>query len=191
MYMLKCWTENNPNCEYCGFTEDIWKHYQTILAKLAGQKYTPQQYLFLNTQNTNKNNVKLTTTIIQIILFEIWQSSNNNVYDKKLLPQHTIIYKINAKLKTIILTHYKKLKLHDTLETFHDQFCINEAVAKLQNGLLTMPLQIITLPTIYCSTKRGLAVNAKQLHRCNPCSKSTRTPLSNKKQEEILLTTKS
>ena len=61
---------NNPNCEYCGFTEDnlylfiqstrmknIWKHYQTILARLTGQKYTPQQHLFLNTPNTNKNTV--------------------------------------------------------------------------------------------------------------------------------------
>ena len=154
MYMHKCSKDKNPNCDYCGFTEDnlylfiqctliknIWKHYQTILTKLTGQNYIPQQHLFiLNTSNTNKNIVKLTTTIIKIILFEIWQSRNNNVYDKKLLPQHTIINKINAQLKTIILAHYKKHKLRDTLETFRDQFYINEAIAKLQNNSLTILL---------------------------------------------------
>ena len=47
MYMHKCSKDNNPNCDYCGHTEDnlhlfiqctriknIWKHYQTILTKL-------------------------------------------------------------------------------------------------------------------------------------------------------------
>ena len=41
------------------------------------------------------------------MLYEIWQSRNNNKHDEKLLPQQTIINKINAKLKTIILVHYK------------------------------------------------------------------------------------
>ena len=38
----------------------------------------------------------------------------------------TIVNKINAQLKTIIPAHYKKHKLNDTLDTFQDQFCINE-----------------------------------------------------------------
>ena len=54
MYMHKCSSEHNPNCEYCGLNEDniqlfincrrikkMWKHYQTILKKLTGQHYTP------------------------------------------------------------------------------------------------------------------------------------------------------
>ena len=71
-------------------------------------------------------------TIIQIILSEICQSKNNNKYDKKLLAQHTIINKINAQSKTIILAHYEKHKLNDTLEIFKDQFCINEALTKIE-----------------------------------------------------------
>ena len=99
----------------------------------------PEQYLFtLNVPNTNKYTTKLTITIIQIILFEIWQSRNNNKYDKKLLSQQTIINKINAQLKTIILVHYKKHKLQDTLDIFRDQFCINEALAKIENNSLTI-----------------------------------------------------
>ena len=75
-------------------------------------------------------------TIIQIVLSEICQSKNNNKYDKKLLAQHTIINKINAQSKTIILAHYKKHKLNDTLDIFQGQFCINGALAKLENNSL-------------------------------------------------------
>ena len=49
-----------------------------------------------------KHTTKLTLTTIQIILYEIWESRNNNKNDKKLLPQHTIITKINAQLQHII-----------------------------------------------------------------------------------------
>ena len=107
------------------------------MTKQTGQNYTPQQHIFLNIPNTNKHTIKLTITIIQNILFEIWHSRNNNEYDKKLIPQHTIINKINTHLKT---THFKEHKLNNTLQTFQDQFCINEAIAILQNNLLAILL---------------------------------------------------
>ena len=78
--------------------------------------------------------------LVKIMTIEIWQSRNNHKYDKKLLPQQTIINKINAQLKTIIRAHYKKHKLNDTLDIFQNQFCINEALAKIENNLLTTPL---------------------------------------------------
>ena len=59
---------------------------------------------------------------------------------KKLSPQQTIINKINAQLKAIILAHYKKHELHDTLDIFQDQFCIHEALAKVENNLQTILL---------------------------------------------------
>ena len=81
----------------CSRIQKIWTHYQPILTKLIGKTYTPQQHvLTLNVKNTNKDTRKLTLTIIQIILFEIRQSRNNNKYDKNLLPQHTITTKTNA-----------------------------------------------------------------------------------------------
>ena len=90
--MHKCSNDNNPNCDHCGLKEDnlhsftkcsriqkIWAHYQTILTKLIGKIYTPQQHLLtLNVTNTNKRIRKLTLTRIQIILFEIGQSRNNS-----------------------------------------------------------------------------------------------------------------
>ena len=51
---------------------------------------------------------------VKIMTVEIWQSRNNHKYDKKLLLQQTIISKINAQLKTIILAHFQKHKLNDT-----------------------------------------------------------------------------
>ena len=66
------------------------------------------------------------------MLFEIWQPKNNNKYDKSLIPQYTIINKINVQLQRIL----KKHKLNDTLHQFRNQFCINEAVAEIENNSL-------------------------------------------------------
>ena len=82
MYMHKCLNNQNPKCDYCGLNEDNIHLFINC---------TPQQYTFtLNTSNTNKFTTNLTVIVIQIILFEIWQSRNNNKYNKKLLPQQTI-----------------------------------------------------------------------------------------------------
>ena len=78
--------------------------------------------------------------LVKVMTIEIWQSRNNRKYDKKLLPQQTIINKINAQLKIIILAHYKKHKLNDTLDILQNQFSINEALAKLENNSLITPL---------------------------------------------------
>ena len=78
--------------------------------------------------------------LVKIMTIEIWQSRINHKYNKKLLPQQTIINKINAQLKTIILAHYKKHKLNDTLDIFQNQFCINEVLAKIENNLSITPL---------------------------------------------------
>ena len=95
----------------------IWTHYQTILTKLIGKSCTQQQHLLtLNVTSTNKHSRKPTLTIIQIILFEIFQSTYNNKYDQN--------------LQTIVQVHYKKNKLKNTLDQLRKQFSINEAIAK-------------------------------------------------------------
>lgn len=48
------------------------------------------------------------TTLQQSGNLEIWQSRDNYKYDHKLLPQQTIIKKINTHLNSILLVHYKK-----------------------------------------------------------------------------------
>ena len=56
------------------------------------------------------------------------------MYDQNLLPQHTLISKINAHLQTTVQVHYKKNKLKNTLDQFRKQFSINEAIAKIENN---------------------------------------------------------
>ena len=86
------WTHGRqPTQEYCTRIKKMWTHYQIILTKLTGKRYSP-----------NKYTRKLTVTIIQIILFEIWQSRNNNKYDEKILPQH----KNNKQNKCTIKNHH-------------------------------------------------------------------------------------
>ena len=114
--MHKCSNDSNSNCDHCGLTEDLFikcsimqkvcTSYQPILTKLIGKTYTLQQHLLtLNVKNTNKDTKKLTRTVIQIILFEIRQFSTTK--GKNLLPQHTIISKINAQLQNIVQPHCK------------------------------------------------------------------------------------
>ena len=62
--------------------------------------------------------------LVKIMTIEIWQSRNNHKYDKKSLPQQTMINKINAQLKTIIPVHYKKHKLNDTLDISKTNFVL-------------------------------------------------------------------
>ena len=130
-YMLKCSNDNKSNCGLtkdnlhlftkCSRIQKTWTHYQTILTKLTGKTYTPQQHLLtLNVKNTNKHIRKLTLTIIQTILFEIGQSRNKNKYEENLLPQYTLISKINALLQAIVQVHYQKNKLQNALYEFRE-----------------------------------------------------------------------
>ena len=114
-----------------------WTYYQPKITQLIGKNYNPQlEILTLSTNNLNKHTTKLILTIIQIILHEIWTSRNNYKHDNTLIPQDTIITKINAKIENIINTHYKNHKLNGTLDAFKQLFCINHAIAKIENNLL-------------------------------------------------------
>ena len=143
-YMHKCTQDINPKCNYCQniennlhhFTEcqridKIWAYYKTYLTKLTGQKNSPQQHLYTT---------KLILTIVQIIIYEIWASRNNHKYDKTLIPQDTIINKINAQIRNIIHTHYKYHKLNETLNILQELFSKKQAIVKLENNLLVMQL---------------------------------------------------
>lgn len=52
---------------------------------------------------------------------------------------NTIIAKINA--QHIIQTHYKDCKLNNTANRFKEIFCINEALAKVENNSLKIFLE--------------------------------------------------
>ena len=86
---------------------------------------------------------KLMLTLIQLMIYEIWESRNNYKYEKINLIQKTIINKINSKIRIILNVHFKIHQINDTLQQFEKTFCMNNALAKLQNTkliILTKPM---------------------------------------------------
>ena len=117
----------------CHRIQNIGKHFQPTYQKLIKKQHTPDQpILTLSSNNTNSKCKKLTLTLTQIIIYEIWQSRNNLKYDKTQLTQQTIINKIIAQLTTILNAHYKFHRLNDMLNQFQELFCINNAIVRQQ-----------------------------------------------------------
>ena len=104
------------------------------------RNYTPHQHIFTLIANTNSKIKKLTLTLTQIIMYEIWTTRNNLKYDKVHITQNTIIAKIITHLHNIITTHYKIHKLNGTLLKFQQNFCINNAIATIRNNKLQIAL---------------------------------------------------
>ena len=91
--------------------QNIWKHYQLILDKLSKSPGTTEQgILTLSINNVNIKIKKLILTLMQLIIYEIWESRNNYKYEKMNLTQKTIIYKINSKIRIILNAHFKFTK---------------------------------------------------------------------------------
>ena len=144
-----------PTCDYCNIKEDnthlfttctrvkkIWKYFQPTYEKLTKKQYTPLQHIFtLSTNNLNSKNKKLILTLTQLIMYEIWTSRNDLKYDKTQLSQETIITKILTQIRNILTAHYKLHKLNETLPTFQKLFCINNAIAKIDNSKLKLVLE--------------------------------------------------
>ena len=109
----------------------------TNINKLTNKQNKPEQHILtLSIENQNKFTTKLILTIIQIILYEIWTTRNNYKYDKTQISQDIIKTKINTRIRNIIQTYYKYHKLNGTLNIFQELFCINKALAKIENNTL-------------------------------------------------------
>ena len=144
-----------PTCDYCNIKEDnihlfttstqakkIWQYFQSTYEKLTKQQYTPQQHIFtLSANNLNSKNKKLMLVLTQLIIHEIWTSRNNIKHDIIHLSQETITTKILTQLRNILTEHYKLHKLNETLPTFQQLFCINNALRKIYNGKLQIIIQ--------------------------------------------------
>ena len=73
-------------------------------------------------------------------MYEIWISRNNIKYDKTQLYQKTILTKILTQPRKILTAYYKEDKLNEMLPLFHQLFCINNALARINNGKLQVTL---------------------------------------------------
>ena len=63
-------------------------------------------------------------TLIQLIIYEIWESRNKYKYEKINFNQKTIVNKINSQIRIILNAHFKIHKINDTLQQFQYKFWI-------------------------------------------------------------------
>ena len=82
-------------------------------------------------------------TLIQLIIYEIWESRNNYEYEKINLNQKTIVNKLNSKIRIILKAHFKIHKINEALQQFQYKFCINNAIAKIEKTKLIILIKPI------------------------------------------------
>ena len=96
--------------------------------------------LILNALVKDKKIKKLLLTIHIAILNEIRKARNLLKHWKKILTNDVIMKKINTKLREIIRINFQKHLRQDTLETFKNSFCINNALCSVIGNDLTIHL---------------------------------------------------
>ena len=87
--------------------------------------------LILNALVKDKKLKKLLLTIHIAILNKIWKARNLLKHQNKILTNDVIIKKINTKLREIIRISFQKHLRQETLETFKNSFCINDALCSV------------------------------------------------------------
>ena len=120
----------------------IWKHFFQIINKLnsAAKMTSTNCLLILNALVKDKKIKKLILTIHIAILNEIWKSRNLLKHQNKKLTNDVIIKKINTKLREIIRINFQKHLRQETLETFKNSFCTNNALCWVIGNDLTIHL---------------------------------------------------
>ena len=143
----------STKCKYCKKNEDtlhifarcyiatkIWKTFQNTYQKLLPdiRFLYEEAVLTLNLLQTtlSSKTKKLTLTLTNIILFELWTSRNKFEKDCVLPNIERSVKTINSRMTTIISAQYQHYTQMDDLETFISQFAINNALCKIQNGKL-------------------------------------------------------
>ena len=124
----------------CRIATKIWKTYQQTYLQLTGQTTFnyEQTVLTLHLVGTDLNDKqrKLTLTLTNIILQEIW-NSRNKFEKENLLPNiERSVKTINSKVKYIISTHFSHSTRQKDIEGFKTRFAINTALCEVTQETL-------------------------------------------------------
>ena len=128
----------------CTIATKIWKTYQQTYLLLTGQttfnyEETVLTINLLGTDITDKQR-KMTLTLTNIILQELW-NSRNKFEKENLLPNiERSVKTINAKMEFIIKTHYNDFVRQRRIEDFKTEFAINNALCEINQGNLKFNL---------------------------------------------------
>ena len=147
----------SEKCKYCKKTENtlhvfarckiaakIWKPYQPIYENLLPNIlfFYGEAAISLNLIDTKitHNTRKLTLTLTNIIIHELWTSRNKFEKDSILPNIERIVKTINSKLKYIIEVQYKHYKNNNDIQTFTNLFTINDTICAIENDNLKLNL---------------------------------------------------
>ena len=120
----------------------MWKHFFQIINKLnsAAKIRSTNCVLIVNALVKDKKVKKLLLTIHIAILNKIWKARNLLKHQHKILTNDVIIKKIYTKLREIIRISFQKDLRQETIETFRNNFCTNDALCSVIANDLTIHL---------------------------------------------------
>ena len=120
------------------FARKIWERFEDNFVKLLPNV----RYIFeaaaltINVAYPHKTKqskltAKLSRTLSEIILHEIWTSRCKHDHNEQTVNVDRSIKSINTKLKFLIKTHYREHADEDDIPTFREKFCINNALCNI------------------------------------------------------------
>ena len=147
----------SDKCKYCKKTEDtlhvfarcriagkIWKTYQKLYEELL--PHIPFIYeeatLSLNLVDSKitPNTRKLTLTLTNLIVNELWTSRNKFEKDHVLPNIERSVKTINSRMKYILDVQFRHYKDKNDMQTFKNLFTINDTICTIENGTLKLNL---------------------------------------------------
>ena len=147
----------SEKCKYCKKTENtlhifarckiamkIWETYQKVYEKLLpGKRFIYEEAaitLNLVDTNINQNTRKLTLTLTNIIIHELWTSRNKFEKDNILPNIERSVKTINTRMGNILEMQFRHFKSKNNIQTFKNLFTINDSICTIANERLKMTL---------------------------------------------------
>ena len=128
----------------CQIAGKIWKTYQKLYEELL--PHIPFIYeeaaLSLNLVDSKitPNTRKLTLTLTNLIVNEIWTPRNKFEKDRVLPNIERSVKTINSRMKYILDVQYRHYKNINDIQTFKSLFTINDIICTIENGTLKTKL---------------------------------------------------
>jgi len=145
----QCKGRLNPNCSICLRSNKshlehhvhlffdcphafaVWRLVKLVLGKLL-PKHRPQCYMFtfaLFPSDMTPQSRKLTMTLVQLTLFEIWINRNKYNYEHIIIDPMTSFDKIKKDFSMILRNLFKKMKRGHNLVNFRKFYCDNDLLS--------------------------------------------------------------
>ena len=122
----------------------IWETYQKVYEKLLpGKRFIYEEAaipLNLVDTNINQNTRKLTLTLTNIIIHELWTSRNKFEKDNTLPNIERSVKTINTRMGNILEIRFRHFKSKNNIQTFKNLFTINDSICTIANERLKMTL---------------------------------------------------